>query len=217
MKPKILLLTSTLLLTGLVSTPAHAISVAAHPTVHATTPHVTTTHTTVHTATPHATTTHTHTTTTHEPITHETKPATNTNHNKSINTTSHYQNLNSSQKNRLINNSHHYTYSQADQTFKTNNIQPTYRTYYHHQSVISNPWFWMFMIQNHRINEQHSHDTQYLKGYKTGYHSGQQDLKKRSRYHQNLTTSQENSHNKSWQNGYYEGYSDAITNHKTNK
>lgn len=73
------------------------------------------------------------------------------------------------------------------------------------------------VVDNHRINEQHNHDTQYLKGYKTGYRFGQQDLKKRSRYHQNLTTRQENSHNKSWQNGYYEGYSDAITNNKTNK
>lgn len=203
---KVLLLSASLLLTGGMSvTSVHAMAhatahPAAHPAIHAT-PHATAhpaTHTTTHT-------------TTHEAHTNHNKTTTSTNK-KSVNTTTKFNQARPNQKTKLMNNSHHYTTSQANKAFNANNINSTYRRYYHRQSVISNPWFWMFMINHHRINAGHANNEQYLRGYRTGHQMGTKDLKAHSRHNQKLTTKQEKQHSQSWKNGYYDGYNDAISN-----
>lgn len=210
---KILLLATTVLLTGGLSVKsvhamAHATAhPAAHPAVHAT-PHATT-HTATHTTTHE--TTHANHTATHEAHTTHNKTTKSTN-NKSVNTTVKFNQTSPTQKSKLINNSHHYTTSQANKVFNTNNINSTYRRYYYRQSVISNPWFWMFMINHHRINTKHSNNEQYLRGYRTGHQMGEKDLKDHNRNNQKLTTDQEKQYSQSWQNGYYDGYNNAILN-----
>ena len=214
---KILLLSASLLLTsGLSVNSANAmVHVTAHPTAHPaihTTPHTTahpTTHTTTHTTTHE--TNHANHTATHKAHTTHNKITTSTN-NKSVNTTTKFNQASPSQKTKLMNSSHHYTASQSNKAFNANNINSTYRRYYHRQSVISNPWFWMFMINHHRINAKHANDEQYLQGYRNGHQIGTKDLKAHSRHKQNLTANQEKQHTVSWQNGYYDGYNDAILN-----
>lgn len=219
---KLLLLSASLVLTGLVSTtPAHAIGVAAHPVaahpvaahpaVH-TTPHVSATHTTTHTTT-HTSPTHTTTHHTNAPEEHAAHSTTNTS--KSTKSTStNFKTASRTTRMRLVNSHQHYTRTEANRAFKVNHINPTYQRYYHRQSIISNPWFWMFMINHHRLNQAHAKDNQYLAGYKFGYQEGQKDYKSHSRHNQNLTSKQEQQHNKSWQNGYYDGYNDGVTNTK---
>lgn len=196
---------------------AHAMAhAAAHPASHAVT------HTTTHTAPVH---TETHTTV------HETTGAksaksaehhvVNTGQRESVLTkfeksaaksSKPIKSLSQTKQLRLVNSKSHYSKSAAARVFHTNGMSTTYQTAYHHQSVIHNPWFWVFMMNNHRLNNQTQTDKEYLAGYKFGVKEGQADLKAHSRHHQNLTSSDEKKHSQKWQNGYYDGYNDAVTN-----
>lgn len=111
---------------------------------------------------------------------------------------------------RLAQSAKHFTRKQASRVFAANRIAPAYQTAYHRQSIIRNPWFWLFMINHHRINQQTRADAQYLKGYRYGMQQGQNDLKAHSRRHQNLTADQKRMHNSRWQQGYVHGYQDAV-------
>lgn len=111
---------------------------------------------------------------------------------------------------RLAQSAKRFTRKQASRVFAANRIAPAYQTAYHRQSVIRNPWFWLFMINHHRINQRTRTDAQYLKGYRYGMQQGQADLKARSRRHQNLTEDQKRMHNSRWQQGYDHGYQDAV-------
>lgn len=112
---------------------------------------------------------------------------------------------------RLAQSAKRFTRKQASRVFAANRIAPAYQTAYHRQSIIRNPWFWLFMINHHRINQQTRADAQYLKGYRYGMQQGQNDLKAHSRQHQNLTADQKRMHNSRWQEGYAHGYQDAVT------
>lgn len=112
---------------------------------------------------------------------------------------------------RLAQSAKRFTRKQASRVFAANRIAPAYQTAYHRQSIIRNPWFWLFMINHHRINQQTRADAQYLKGYRYGMQQGQNDLKAHSRQHQNLTEDQKRMHNSRWQEGYTHGYQDAVT------
>lgn len=112
---------------------------------------------------------------------------------------------------RLAQSAKRFTRKQASRVFAANRIAPAYQTAYHRQSIIRNPWFWLFMINHHRINQQTRADAQYLKGYRYGMQQGQNDLKAHSRQHQNLTADQKRMHNSRWQKGYTHGYQDAVT------
>lgn len=112
---------------------------------------------------------------------------------------------------RLAQSAKRFTRKQASRVFAANRIAPAYQTAYHRQSIIRNPWFWLFMINHHRINQQSRADAQYLKGYRYGMQQGQNDLKAHSRQHQNLTADQKRMHNSRWQEGYAHGYQDAVT------
>lgn len=112
---------------------------------------------------------------------------------------------------RLARSAKHFTRKQASRVFAANRIAPAYQTAYHRQSIIRNPWFWLFMINHHRINQQTRADHQYLSGYHYGMQQGQNDLKAHSRRHQNLTADQKRMHNSRWQEGYSHGYQDAIS------
>ena len=112
---------------------------------------------------------------------------------------------------RLAQSAKRFTRKQASRVFAANRIAPAYQTAYHRQSIIRNPWFWLFMINHHRINQQTRADAQYLKGYRYGMQQGQNDLKAHSRQHQNLTDDQKRMHNSRWQEGYAHGYQDAVT------
>lgn len=112
---------------------------------------------------------------------------------------------------RLAQSAKRFTRKQASRVFAANRIAPAYQTAYHRQSIIHNPWFWLFMINHHRINQQTRADAQYLKGYRYGMQQGQNDLKAHSRQHQNLTADQKRMHNSRWQEGYAHGYQDAVT------
>lgn len=112
---------------------------------------------------------------------------------------------------RLAQSAKRFTRKQASRVFAANRIAPAYQTAYHRQSIIRNPWFWLFMINHHRINQQTRADAQYLKGYRYGMRQGQNDLKAHSRQHQNLTADQKRMHNSRWQEGYAHGYQDAVT------
>lgn len=112
---------------------------------------------------------------------------------------------------RLAQSAKRFTRKQASRVFAANRIAPAYQTAYHRQSIIRNPWFWLFMINHHRINQQTRVDAQYLKGYRYGMQQGQSDLKAHSRQHQNLTADQKRMHNSRWQEGYAHGYQDAVT------
>ena len=112
---------------------------------------------------------------------------------------------------RLAQSAKRFTRKQASRVFAANRIAPAYQTAYHRQSIIRNPWFWLFMINHHRINQRTRADAQYLKGYRYGMQQGQADLKAHSRRHQNLTADQKRLHNSRWQEGYAHGYRDAVT------
>lgn len=112
---------------------------------------------------------------------------------------------------RLAQSAKRFTRKQASRVFAANRIAPAYQTAYHRQSIIHNPWFWLFMINHHRINQQSRADAQYLKGYRYGMQQGQNDLKAHSHQHQNLTADQTRMHNSRWQEGYAHGYQDAVT------
>ena len=96
---------------------------------------------------------------------------------------------------RLAQSAKRFTRKQTSRVFAANRIAPAYQTAYHRQSIICNPWFWLFMINHHRINQQTRADAQYLKGYRYGMQQGQSDLKAYSRQHQNLTADQKRMHN----------------------
>ena len=55
---------------------------------------------------------------------------------------------------RLAQSAKRFTRKQASRVFAANRIAPAYQTAYHRQSIIRNPWFWLFMINHHRINQQ---------------------------------------------------------------
>lgn len=112
---------------------------------------------------------------------------------------------------RLAQSAKRFTRKQASRVFAANRIAPAYQTAYHRQSIIRNPWFWLFMINHHRINQQTRTDAQYLKGYRYGIQQGQNDLKAHSRRHQNLTADQKRMRNSRWQEGYTHGYQDAVS------
>lgn len=112
---------------------------------------------------------------------------------------------------RLAQSAKRFTRKQASRVFAANRIAPAYQTAYHRQSIIRNPWFWLFMINHHRINQRTRADAQYLKGYRYGMQQGQSDLKAHSRQHQNLTADQKRMHNSRWQEGYAHGYQDAVS------
>lgn len=112
---------------------------------------------------------------------------------------------------RLAQSAKRFTRKQASRVFAANRIAPAYQTAYHRQSIIRNPWFWLFMINHHRINQQTRADRQYLSGYRYGMQQGQSDLKAHSRQHQNLTEDQKRMHNSRWQEGYNHGYQDVVT------
>lgn len=112
---------------------------------------------------------------------------------------------------RLAQSAKRFTRKQTSRVFAANRIAPAYQTAYHRQSIIRNPWFWLFMINHHRINQQTRADAQYLKGYRYGMQQGQADLKAHSRQHQNLTDDQKRMHNSRWQEGYTHGYQDAVS------
>lgn len=112
---------------------------------------------------------------------------------------------------RLAQSAKRFTRKQASRVFAANRIAPAYQTAYHRQSIIRNPWFWLFMINHHRINQRTRADAQYLKGYRYGMQQGQSDLKAHSRQHQNLTEDQKRMHNSRWQEGYAHGYQDAVS------
>lgn len=112
---------------------------------------------------------------------------------------------------RLAQSTKRFTRKQASRVFAANRIAPAYQTAYHRQSIIHNPWFWLFMINHHRINQRTRADAQYLKGYRYGMQQGQNDLKAHSRRHQNLTADQKRMHNSRWQEGYTHGYQDAVS------
>lgn len=111
---------------------------------------------------------------------------------------------------QLAQSAEHFTRKQASRVFAANRVAPAYRSAYHHQSIIHNPWLWLFMISHHRISQQTQTDAQYLKGYRYGMKQGQTDLKAHSRRHQKLTADQERMHDLRWQQGYDHGYQDAV-------
>lgn len=208
---------------------AHAMAHAtAHPASHAVAHTTTTTHTATHTTPVH---TETHVTTGAKSI-KSTKSATE---HHSIKTGQRESVLTKFEKSatksakpikamsqakqlRLINSKSHYSKSAAARIFRTNGMSTAYQTAYHHQSIIRNPWFWIFMMNHHRLNSQTQTDREYLAGYKLGANEGRADLMAHSRHHQNLTAADEKKHSQKWQNGYYDGYNDAVTdNAKTAK
>lgn len=111
---------------------------------------------------------------------------------------------------QLAQSAKHFTRKQASRVFAANRVASAYRAAYHRQSIIHNPWLWLFMINHHRINQQTQTDAQYLKGYRYGMQQGQADLKAHSRRHQKLTADQERTHDLQWQQGYDHGYQDAV-------
>ena len=204
---------------------------------HVSSPHVSVTHTTPHVSSPHVSAPHSATRSAGRTYTHHepkvTKPAKSIEHRiansakskpsaKTANSikksfsSSTAKSLNLATKSqrrqlRLIRSTKHFSKKQTSRVFVTNQVAPAYQTAYRHQSVISNPWFWLFMINHHRLSQQTQTDKQYLQGYQYGVKMGQKDLKKHSRYHQNLTSEQEKQHPVKWQKGYYHGYNDAVT------
>lgn len=191
-KSKFLLFSAVLLAFNSSALPAYARSHASHHSAtHSMTHHVVT-HSTVQNETAHTTT---------QSVKHETTAKT---------LTTNFKEASPNAQAELLNSKQRYSRTESSNIFANNNIKSGYQRFYHRQSVITNPWFWMFMINHHRVNNDHAKNTQYLTGYKAGYQAGQTDLKVHSRNHQNLTSQQESSHNQSWQNGYYDGYSDAV-------
>lgn len=206
------------LIGGGVPLTAHAMAhAAAHPASHAVA------HTTTHTAPVH---TETHTTTHETTGAKSTKLVTEhhaikTGQRESILTkfersatksSKPIKSMTQSKQLKLVNSKSHYSKSAAARVFHANGMSSAYQTAYHHQSVIHNPWFWVFMMNHHRLNSQTQTDKEYLAGYKLGVKEGQVDLKDHSRHHQNLTSSDEKKHSQKWQSGYYDGYNDAVTN-----
>ena len=73
---------------------------------------------------------------------------------------------------RLAQSAKRFTRKQTSRVFAANRVTPAYQTAYHRQSIIRNPWFWLFMINHHRINQRTRADAQYLKGYRYGMQRG---------------------------------------------
>lgn len=210
------------LIGGGVPLTAHAMAhAAAHPASHAvahTTTHTSPVHTETHAAT-HATTHETtgakstKLVTEHHAIKTGQRELILTKFERSATKSSKpIKSMTQSKQLKLVNSKSHYSKSAAARVFHANGMSSAYQTAYHHQSVIHNPWFWVFMMNHHRLNSQTQTDREYLAGYKLGVKEGQVDLNDHSRHHQNLTSSDEKKHSQKWQSGYYDGYNDAVTN-----
>lgn len=193
---------------------AHAMAhAAAHPASHAVA-HTTTTHTApAHTTTHETTGAKSTKSAEHHAVKTGQRESVLTKFEKSAAKSSKpIKSLSQAKQLRLVNSKSRYSKSAAARVFHANGMSTAYQTAYHHQSVIHNPWFWVFMMNHHRLNNQTQTDKEYLAGYKLGVKEGQADLKAHSRSHQNLTSSDEKKHSQKWQNGYYDGYNDAMTN-----
>lgn len=196
---------------------AHAMAHAtAHPASHAvahTTTHTSPVHTETHTTTHETTGARSTKSVEHHAVKTGQRESVLTKFEKSATKSSKpIKSLSQAKQLRLVNSKSHYSKSTAARVFHANGMSTAYQTAYHHQSVIRNPWFWIFMMNHHRLNNQTQTDREYLAGYKLGVKEGQVDLKDHSRHHQNLTASDEKKHSQKWQSGYYDGYNDAVTN-----
>lgn len=106
-----------------------------------------------------------------------------------------------------------YTKRESADIFKKNAVPYRQTLPYYSQNIISNPWLWLFMLNNHRIQNNKT-DTDYLAGYKNGVKYAKKDSKSKNKTHQDpqknkdLTTKQKNS--KEWIKGYTDGYNDVM-------
>ena len=105
-----------------------------------------------------------------------------------------------------------FSKSETDSIFKSNNVSNFYNTKYHKQSIISNPWFWVFMMHHNRINNRTNDD--YLNGYKLGSKYASIDKKNKTTKNQNIKQNKKikksQLKNKQFVKGYNEGYSDIY-------
>ncbi len=106
-----------------------------------------------------------------------------------------------------------YNQSEVDSIFKSNNVSSVYSDQYRRQSIISNPWFWMYMLNHNRISKDRNSE-QYLAGYKAGTKYANLDKKSKSTKNQdpkkNKKVTKTQLNNKDWKKGYSEGYSDTM-------
>lgn len=90
--------------------------------------------------------------------------------------------------------------------FNKNNARNEYRSY-RHQSIISNPWFWLFITtrNHHRYNsstyDENMKNKDYLAGYKAGFKDGQSK--------KDNTKDLSKSKSTKFMNGYKDGLDDA--------
>lgn len=90
--------------------------------------------------------------------------------------------------------------------FNKNNARNEYRSY-RHQSIISNPWFWLFITtrNHHRYNsstyDENMKNKDYLAGYKAGFKDGQSK--------KDNTKDLSKSKSAKFMNGYKDGLEDA--------
>ena len=74
-----------------------------------------------------------------------------------------------------------YSHKETDNIFQKNNLTKKYQDAYHHQSILTNPWIWLYFINNHRhqaYDRDGSTNVEYTKGYHDGWETGEQSTKK---------------------------------------
>ena len=117
--------------------------------------------------------------------------------------------MNHSEQSRVFNRTGHaFSKETSRRVFADNSLSDVYRRGFYRQSIIGNPWFWMFMYEHHRLNQENQHDNEYLMGYR----DGAKDAKKKLADHQKTpkpdTTPAGST--PSYNNGYRDGFNDVI-------
>lgn len=101
-----------------------------------------------------------------------------------------------------------YTRSQAQNIFQKQKLSSRYRRGFYHQSIITNPWFWLFMINHHRHSRMNNE--QYLQGYRAGYDAAKEDKKVKNKKHEKVEGSSSSKYRQGYQDGYKDGYKDDV-------
>lgn len=114
-----------------------------------------------------------------------------------------------SEQSRVFNRiGHAFSKDTSRRVFADNNLSDSYRRGFYWQSIIGNPWFWMFMYEHHRLNQDSQHDNEYLMGYR----DGAKDAKKKLADHQKTPKPDKTpaGSTPSYDNGYRDGFNDVI-------
>lgn len=122
---------------------------------------------------------------------------------------SHHDNVSSYHSSNYSNTGSTTTFagSQTDDILNNQISKKKYRNDYYRQSIITNPWIWVMLINHHA---RYRHNEEYTRGYNAGFEASQQDKKEGTTAHQILSSDESAQHTRYYLRGYKEGYRDGM-------